>query len=54
MRFVEVDVAQSAPVRQMVVDLGDGVGLRVGMEGIGLAAALIEHLRELRGEGGAS
>ena len=54
MRFIEVEVAQAAPVRQMVIDLGHGVELCVGMESIELAASLIEHLRELRSKGGAS
>ncbi len=54
MRFIEVEAAQAAPVRQMVIELGDEVELCVGMEGIELAATLIEYLRELRGKGGAS
>ena len=54
MRFIEVDVAQAAPVRQMVIKVGEAVELCVGKEGIELAASLIEHLRELRSKGGAS
>lgn len=52
-RFIEVELGEDISAKQMVIDLGAGIELRVERSGIGLAAALIEHLRELRGQGGA-